>query len=255
MKKIIGITLFLIFDVVCFAQVKIHSHNDYAQQNPFYTAYQNKVFEIEADVFLVGDSLVVAHSRKEINPKNTLNFLYLQPIKKLFKQYDNRISADKKYTFSLMIDIKDEWEKVYPVLKREIEKYGSVFKRSKNKLNIQLIISGNRPIDTTFHNYPDWLFFDGLPYINYAEADFKRVSMISDKFSNYTKWNGIGEIPLADKKRLFDAVKIANQKHRSFRFWGAPDNKFSWQQLSELGLIIINTDKIEECKTYFENKK
>ena len=154
-----------------------------------------------------------------------------------------------------MIDIKDDWEKVYPVLKREIEKYGSIFNRSKNKLNIQIVISGNRPSESTFYNYPDWLFFDGLPNVAYDKADFKRVTMISDKFSNYTKWNGVGEIPSADKKKLLEAVKMANEKHRSFRFWAAPDTKYCWQQLSELGLVIINTDKIEECKTYFENKK
>lgn len=255
MKKSISFACFLLIGIACFAQVKIHSHNDYAQQNPFYTAYQDKVFEIEADVFLVGDSLIIAHSRKEINTNNTLGKIYLEPIAQLFKQNKKRVSTDKKYTFSLMIDIKDDWEKVYPILKKEIEKYGSVFNRSKNKLNIQIVISGNRPDHSSFSTYPDYLFFDGLPDINYSEANFKRVTMISDKFGNYTKWNGVGKIPSAEKKKLLEAVKEANKKLRYFRFWAAPDNKNSWQQLSELGLVIINTDKIEECKTYFENKK
>lgn len=255
MKKSISLALFLLIGIACFAQVKIHSHNDYLQQEPFFTAYQNKVFEIEADVFLVGDSLIIAHSRKEIDPKNTLGKIYLEPIAQLFKQNKKRVSTDRQYTFSLMIDIKDEWEKVYPALKREIEKYGSIFNRNKSKLNIQLVISGNRPSESTFHNYPDWLFFDGLPNINYSEADFKKVTMISDKFTNYSKWSGVGEIPSADQKKLLEAVKEANKKHRYFRFWGAPDNKDCWQQLSELGLVIVNTDKIEECRTYFENKK
>ena len=255
MKKSISLALFLLIGIACFAQVKIHSHNDYLQQEPFFTAYQNKVVVIEVDVFLVGDSLIVAHSRKEIDPKNTLGKIYLDPIAQLFKQNVKRVSSDKRYTFSLMIDIKDDWKKVYPALKREIEKYESIFNRNKSKLNIQLVISGNRPSDTTFHNYPNWLFFDGLTNINYSEVDFKRVTMISDKFTNYTKWNGVGEIPPVDKEKLFDAVKEANKKHRYFRFWGAPDTKDCWQILSSLGQVIINTDKIEECKTYFENKK
>ncbi|TKC01275.1 PI-PLC domain-containing protein [Pedobacter cryotolerans] len=254
MKKLICLALFLLIGVACFAQVKIHSHNDYLQQEPFFTAYQNKIFEIEVDVFLVGDSLIVAHSRKEIDPKNTLGKIYLDPIAQLFKQNIKRVSNDKQYTFSLMIDIKDEWGKVYPVLKREIEKYGSIFKRSNRKLNIQLVISGNRPEFTKFHTYPNWLFFDGLPNINYPKVDFKKVTMISDKFTNYSKWNEVGEISSADQKKLLEAVKKANLKNRYFRFWGAPDNKDCWQQLSKLGLVIINTDKIEECKTYFENK-
>lgn len=49
-------------------KILIHSHNDYAQERPFWGAYEAGADSIEADVFLVGGDLLVAHSRKELKP-------------------------------------------------------------------------------------------------------------------------------------------------------------------------------------------
>jgi hypothetical protein len=245
--------LFMLIAVVSFGQQKVHSHNDYVQKRPFLEAYENKVDEIEADIFLVGDSLIVAHSKKEIDLKNTLNKLYLNPIASLFKQHKNRVSATKKYTFSLMIDVKENWNLVYPVLKREIEKYGNVFDRSKNKYAIQVVISGTRPVDSTFHTYPDWLFFDGLPNISYAKKDLARVTMISDNFATYSKWKGSGYITDEDNEKLQKVVKIAKQFKKPMRFWGAPDTEDSWITQLSVGATIINTDKVQQVKDFLTN--
>lgn len=255
MRKIISFALFTLFATVSFAQKKVHSHNDYVQKKPFYGAYEAKADQIEADVFLVGNSLIVAHSKKEIDLKNTLNRLYLDPINTFFKQNKNKVSEDKKYTFSLMIDVKENWASVYPVLKKEIEKFGDVFNRTKNKLAIQIVISGNRPADSTFHTYPEWLFFDGLPNVSYAKRDLERVTMISDNFSSYTKWRGSGYIPGDDKLKLEKVVEQAKKLKKPVRFWGAPDTEDSWITQLEVGATIINTDKVQQVKHFFTDFK
>src|SRR6478752_1894805 len=142
MKKIAGLAFLFLCSFSAFAQVKIHSHNDYLQSAPFFKAYRQEVYEIEADIFLVDDSLVVAHSKKEINPDKTLDKLYLKPIAALFKENGGHVNASKNYTFCLMIDVKENWPMVYLVLKRTIEKYGAIFDRSKNKHAVQIVISG-----------------------------------------------------------------------------------------------------------------
>ena len=253
-KGLSGIALGLMISINSFAQVKIHSHNDYVQKKPFFTAYVNKVDEMEADVFFVNDSVLVAHSKKEINPSNTLYSLYLHPIAAAFKKHKNKVSDDKKYTFSLMIDVKENWNAAFPLLKREIEKYGNIFKRNKQKKAIQIVISGSRPNHTTFNTYPSWLFFDGLPNISYAKNDLKRVTMISDNFVSYSKWKGIGEIPEEDKYQLRKVIAKARELNKPIRFWGAPDTESCWKQLAALGADMINTDKIAESKKYFENE-
>ncbi len=254
MKVVVGLALGLIISVGCFAQVKIHSHNDYLQTKPFFTAYAHKVDEMEADIFLIGDSILVAHSKKEINSSSTLYSLYLKPIAEAFKAHKKKVSSDKQYTFSLMIDVKENWNLVYPSLKREIEKYGDLFNRKALKTGVQIVVSGSRPDHATFNTYPKWLFFDGLPNITYAKKDLKRITMISDNFGTYSKWKGVGEIPEADKDKLRKVITSAHQLHKPIRFWGAPDTEACWKQLVALGADIINTDKIAESTKYFQNE-
>ena len=84
MRVFINFAFFTFFAISSFAQTKVHSHNDYALSKPFFGAYEAQADQIEADIFLIGDSLIVAHSKKEVDPKNTLNKLYLDPINLLF---------------------------------------------------------------------------------------------------------------------------------------------------------------------------
>jgi hypothetical protein len=254
MRKLIAFILFVLITTTGFAQVKIHSHNDYVQKQQFSLAYNNKVYQIEADIFEVNGELIVAHGKREIDVKQTLEKLYLNKIDSLFKLYKGKVSNDKKYTFTLMIDFKTSWDTTFPTFQKHIEKYGEIFDRSKNKNAVQIVISGNRPADSLYHTLTTWVYFDGLPNISYAKADLKKVTMISDNFASYSKWKGVGEIPEADKIKLREIIKQAHNLNKPMRFWGAPDTLECWRQLVALGADIINTDKIVECKTYFEHK-
>ncbi|WP_316848455.1 hypothetical protein [Pedobacter psychrodurus] len=224
------------------AQVKIHSHNDYTHQKPFYDAVKNKTFSIEADIFLVGDSLIVAHSKEEIKAGNTLNKIYLKPILELSKTKDF-------YSFQLMIDFKESWDLTYPVLLKTLKPDEKLFSKGGK---VSIVISGNRPPKDTFHLYPEMIRFDGLPGINYAAEDLKKVTMISDNFATYSKWKGVGEISVVDKAKLKELIDNAHKIGKPFRFWGAPDNQACWKLLQELGADIINTDKVTEATNYFK---
>lgn len=224
------------------AQVKIHSHNDYTHEKPFYDAVKNKAFSIEADVFVVGDSLIVAHSKEEIKTGNTLDKMYLKPILALSKTNDF-------YNFQLMIDFKESWDLTYPVLLKTLKPYEKLFSKG-GKINI--VISGNRPPHNTFHLYPEMIKFDGLPGINYSPEDLKKITMISTNFADYSKWKGVGEISEIEKAKLTELIKNAHQIGKPFRFWGAPDNTACWKLLHELGAAIINTDKVTQATNYFK---
>lgn len=255
MKKLAAFLLSIALYNPLYAQVKIHAHNDYMQKSPFILAFKEQADQIEADIFITGDSLIVAHSRKEIQAKNTLTRLYLLPIVEARAHHQHQGSPDNWYAFSLMIDIKEKWETAYPVLKRTIEQYGPVFNRKKRKDAVQIVISGNRPDPSTFHQYPEWLFFDGLPNVNYSSRALKKISMISDNFSGYSKWKGEGELPEADRQQLQQVIKQVHALNKPMRFWGAPDTPACWKVLADLGADIINTDKVKESKQYFETYK
>lgn len=244
MKKQFYTFVLLIFTATfALGQVKIHSHNDYTHKQPFVDAIKNKAFSIEADVFVVGDSLMVAHTRSEIQTGNTLKKMYLKPIEAFSK-------SKEFYSFQLMIDVKEHWELTYPILLKLLKPYQKTFLSGEKKVTIA--ISGTRPPDSTFHSYPAFINFDGLPDVNYASKDLKKVTMISDDFATYSNWDGLGKISDTDKRRLKVLTDNAHKIGKPFRFWGAPDTKACWKMLHEIGADIINTDKVSEATKFFK---
>src|SRR4051812_9052581 len=56
------------------------AHNDYSHKRPLHDALANGYTNIEADVFLIGKSLVVAHVNPYFKSHRKLEKLYLQPL-------------------------------------------------------------------------------------------------------------------------------------------------------------------------------
>ena len=50
----------------------IFAHNDYVHSIPFLSSYYKQVGFIEADIFLQGNDLMVAHTKEEIKPEKNL---------------------------------------------------------------------------------------------------------------------------------------------------------------------------------------
>lgn len=233
------------------AQVKLHAHNDYEKQRPFFDAYENNAFTIEADVYAVHDSLMLAHDKKDIRPQRTLENLYLRPIVSLMQQHNGQVSKDKHYTFGLMIDVKEDPEKVLSLLNQFIQCYAFFFDRSKNPLAVQIVISGNRPSPNHYIRYSSFLFFDGRPDEKYDSANLSRVALISDSYLKYASWKGEGELPAAQAEKLKAVIEQAHRQGKLIRFWATPDTPAAWKTLHDMGVDIINTDQIAVCKKFF----
>jgi hypothetical protein len=88
MKKIttffISVSLSIQFiaaqSVKSYSTAQAHSHNDYERAHPFTDAYEQQFGSVEADIFLVNDTLFVAHNLKDIRHGRTFTALYLLPI-------------------------------------------------------------------------------------------------------------------------------------------------------------------------------
>ncbi len=245
MKLIVFISLILL-PVITSAQVRIHAHNDYEKPEPLFNALRNKVFSIEADIFLINDKFFVAHTINEIDSQKTLESLYLRPITILFDKNDGKVSEDKNYTFSLVIDIKNRGTESLKKLSYELQSFPKYFDRTVNPRAVQIIISGDRgPIDS-WKNYPSFIYFDGRPYEKYDSVTLAKVAMVSDNYAKYAT-----SFPPAPDR----ITSIANQVHlwkKPFRLWGTPDNEEAWRLLKDAGIDIINTDKVEQCRKFFE---
>lgn len=230
------------------AQPRIHAHDDYLQAIPLMNALQHKVFSIEADVYLTHRGLVVAHNKKDTAAAPTLDSLYLQPIIRLFQQHNGRISADTTYTPVLMIDSKENGPAVIAALIQLTTAYPFVFDRAMNSKAVQLVISGNRSAVAKWITYPPFIFFDGRPYEQYDSATLQRIAFISDDYYNY--------VPQPDStSRLQQLIKKIHGMDKLLRLWATPDNTAAWSLLQQLGIDIINTDKVGECRDYFLKAK
>ena len=130
--------LFTLTYFLSFAQPFIHAHNDYQKPELLTNALRNKVFSVKADIYLVGNRLLVAHDKNELATASTLDSLYLQPIINLFNRHKGTISEDSNYTATLMIDIKENGEAVIVELIKLLAPHRSVFDRSINSKAIQV---------------------------------------------------------------------------------------------------------------------
>src|SRR5690606_22966752 len=93
-----------------YTSAQAHSHNDYEQKRPFWEAYEQQFGSIEADLFLVNDSLYAAHNRQDIKADRTFRRLYLLPILKQAQKYEGSVYAQKDLQLQLLIDLKTSSE-------------------------------------------------------------------------------------------------------------------------------------------------
>jgi alkaline phosphatase len=230
------------------AQPLLHAHNDYQKPEPLTNALRNKVFSIEADVFLVNNTLRVAHDKKELNAAPALQSLYLKPIIDLFGSHNNQISDDINYAPKLVIDIKENGEAVLAELTALLSSHRSYFDRSINAKAMQVVISGDRGPVSKWTSYPSYIFFDGRPYEVYDSATLQRIAFISDSYLNYSRPTDSTDF------RLQQLVEKVHRMNKQLRLWAIQDNAESWNHLHQLGVDIINTDRVEECRKYFFGK-
>ncbi len=103
-----------------------HSHNDYYRERPLLDALEKGFGSVEADVFLLNDELLVAHSLFEIRLGRTLESLYLEPLKARCQNNGGRVYRDGP-ELTLLIDIKTDAESTYAKLSDTLAKYDSMF--------------------------------------------------------------------------------------------------------------------------------
>jgi alkaline phosphatase len=223
-----------------------HSHNDYEQRIPFWMAYNAGFGSIEADIFLVDTALYVAHDKKELLRKIKLNSEYLDPIVSCLRKNNGFPYPDHNKELQLLIDIKTDSIHTLEALIRLLEKYPELI----HCKNLRWIITGNRPDESLFAGYPEYIRFDGELHKNYSKNALKKISLLSDDFKTYSLWGGTGNLSKEDLPVLNGAVKKAHDLHQPVRFWDAPDNPDAWRQLMNLKVDYINTDLIQELSDF-----
>jgi len=234
------ITLFLVLFLIQsgIAQKKeyplIHSHNDYNRKVPFWQAYSCGLNSIEIDIFLKNDSLYVTHSEDEIIKNRDIESLYLNPMVNALE-----LGFRNDIPLQFLIDIKSDTKSTLQKLIKILKNYPQIIQNQ----NIDLVISGNRPLPEEYTDYPDYINFDyqSLEPIENPKT-WDKISMISLSFKKTSEWNGKGRLVDLDYKKIKSIIDKAHSYNKPFRFWATPDSKTAWKVFKDLGVDFINTD-------------
>jgi alkaline phosphatase len=235
----LGLFLEAVAQRIVYSVQSAHSHNDYENKAPFFTAYVEGFGSIEADVFPVNGKLYVAHDKASINLERSLRSLYLEPLLQ-------ELSVDKSRHLILLVDIKENYTLSIPILIQELIPLESIIKRGQ----LQIVVSGNRPPPVEFSNYPDYIYFDDDQSRKSSAEQWGRVGLVSLRFSNFSSWKGEGKKIKEEMFRIKSTVDSVHKAGKRIRFWGAPDNPQAWKLLMKLKVDLIGTDKIGELAAF-----
>ena len=125
------------------------SHNDYERPRPLFDALSFQFNCVEADLWLIDGELYVSHDSVAPNPDITFEKLYLLPLVERIKKNGGKVYPDSDRPFYLMVDCKTDGEAMYPVLKKKLKPYESLFCHEKDgKLQesaVLFYLSGKSP--------------------------------------------------------------------------------------------------------------
>ena len=233
--------------------VNAHAHNDYEHARPLLDALEHGFCSVEADVWLVGGELLVAHNRASVRTGRTLQKLYLDPLRTRVKAGGGRVFPGGP-ALTLLIDVKSDATNTWLVLRDVLRGYESIltrFRSERTETNaVTVIISGNRARGAMQADTNRLAAYDGRLEDLESGAFASFIPLVSDNWRQLSKWSGQGPLPPADESKLREAVARAHAQGRRLRFWGAPDTPAVWTAFRAAGVDLLNADDLPGLKEF-----
>lgn len=241
-----------------------HAHNDYLHPRPLHDALDHGFTSVEADIFLVGGELLVAHEPAGLDPTRTLASLYLDPLLARVTANHGTVHAGHRTPLQLLIDIKNEGAAAYAELDRQLQPYRKILTRFRGghvrSGAVTPVISGDRaaraPMEAQRTRYA---FYDGRLDDLGGPADASFIPLVSSNWTQSFAWRGAGPFPAAERDRLRTLVDSAHQQSRRVRFWATPDvpgpdRDALWTELLAAGVDHLNTDDLAGLETFLRSR-
>jgi hypothetical protein len=255
----------------------IHSHNDYWRDVPFFTALSVGASSIEADVWLVNDTLYVGHEEAALTSARTLKSLYIDPIMFVLNRtnpttafYDASSSKNGVFdtssgqTLSLFIDVKTDGPTTWPAVVKALAPlrdagYLTTFDGTGITLGpVTVTGTGNTPLDQVQGVSPRDYFYDAnlaLLSTEFTNITSSVTLIASAQFSAYIgKINGT-EFSQSQLDTVRQHISYAASKGIMGRYWDTPAWPIStrnavWRTLVSEGVGLLNADDLPEAAGY-----
>jgi hypothetical protein len=241
---------------------RAHAHNDYEHPRPLLDALDHRFGSVEADIFLVGDQLLIAHDATQLDPARTLESLYLDPLAARVKAQHGSVYRGWRTPLQLLIDIKTEGSSTYLELDRHLRRYPHLFTTyAHGRVHpgpVTAVISGDRAARVPMEAQTvRRAFYDGRLTDLGTSAPASFVPLISDNWTLNFTWLGVGAFPDAERRRLRTLVSTAHRRGQKVRFWATPDapgpaRDALWAELLAAGVDHLNTDDLAGLESFLD---
>ncbi|MGH3357589.1 MAG: glycerophosphodiester phosphodiesterase family protein [Nocardioidaceae bacterium] len=240
-------------------QAKAHAHNDYEHQRPLADALSQGFTSVEADVWLEGGKLLVAHERSGVDPKRTLESLYLDPLAERVRDNGGSVYKGWDGSLQLLVDIKSDGPTTYRAIHEALLERSDMLTRFAPDVEpgaVEVVISGNRPLDE-MQQRQRYAGYDGRLSDLSSELSPSVMPLVSDNWTNHFSWNGVGPMPPAEHEKLHTLVRRAHASGYRLRFWATPDvpgiaRTTLWSALADSGVDHLNTDDLVELSRFLD---
>lgn len=236
---------------------RAHAHNDYEHDRPLLDAADQGFTSVEADVYLVGTELLVAHSPQDVRPEPTLRSAYLDPLRQRVRERRGDVLSRYDGVFTLLVDVKSDPLGTYVMLDRLLAEYRDILWRWEDGKPVpgavQVIVSGFRLKPYMERQQLRYAGYDGrVAEFGTSRADL--VPLISDSFTAQFRWRGVGPMPQEERDRLRRWVRSAHDAGQRVRFYATPDTSPTrekiWAELVAAGVDHLNTDDLPGLRAW-----
>ncbi|KAJ6259211.1 hypothetical protein Dda_6109 [Drechslerella dactyloides] len=261
---------------------KLHSHNDYWRDVPFYQGLSYGAISTEADVWAIDGELLVGHEKTALSPKRTFQSLYVNPIVEVLtkqnptNKYVNKTSCgvfdqECHQTLYLWVDLKTDAESTWPLVVAQLAPL-----REKNwlsKWDGKVFLPG--PVTVIGTGAASWKvvvgnktrprdYFVDAPLLDIGtdsepkDADGKTplYDDTTSLFATASLLEMVGyigrEMSPKQLKTVETAVKNAKSRGLQSRIWQTPNwptqtRRKVWRQLMDVRVGLLNVDDLEDA--------
>jgi hypothetical protein len=233
-----------------------HAHNDYLHPRPLHDALRHGFASIEADVHLVNGELYVSHDAPDTARAGTLRELYLEPLRRRVSRHRGAVYPGSREPLLLLVDLKTDGEATYAVLRAQLRAYRDLLVRTEGNAvqpgPVQVVLSGNRPTATVRGEATRLVGIDGRPADLDSAVHASLMPLISYNYTHLVKWNGVGEMPAAERETLQTLAARTHAQGKKLRLWATPEDERVWQALRDAGVDYLNTDQLERLRRFLQ---
>lgn len=236
--------------------IPAHSHNDELRARPLLDALAVGCMSIEVDVFDVDGELLVAYDRADVQSDRTLDAMYFKPLSELVREHQWILPG--RQPLILVVEFKGDRDGCHALLQKRLEPYRAMLHRMEDGKRvagpIRVVVSGKRPKNEIAASRTRLMDLDTQPG-EFPNESAELCAIQSISWKELFPGKQVTELSPEERDKLKKVAEKARQQGRLLRIYDMPDNEKAWSLALDVGVGLVNTDKLAEFAAYFRSRR